>query len=216
MTLDRPLPNKSKSKGVFPMTASPHDISRSGPRTGPWIIGYAVSFALVSAVAAGGYITSAREAAPFWIPIIICTVMIVYTSWQRHRALGTYSRAARLFWRRFVGSAGLMFVSYCVLAYGQSAGWGASAQRVFMTLPMVGFAGMVWAVHYYPLEETDEYLRNQSLRQIAIASFVALIGALVWSAIASSGVGTSGSLGYIVLLWFGGLGIGRLVNEMRP
>lgn len=199
------------------MTDITQGMTASAPRSGPWIIGYVAAIAAAMAAGANGIIDSPGNAWPFWIPIIACAVMIVFTSWRRHRILGSVSGAVRRFWVRMVAFASFMFASYCLLAYGQmAAGWGTRALSIAATMPYAGFAGMIWAAHAYIGDETDEYLRSRAARQLLIASFVALGGAVVWSALATAGAVPAGQIGGIVLLWFAGMGIGRIVNEMRP
>lgn len=199
------------------MTEATRELSQQAPRTGPWIIGYVLSIAAVFAAANAGVVNSPGTAAPFWIPILGCTGMIIYSSWKRHRMLGSLSDAVRKFWRRIVLSTGFMFLSYCLLAFGQMVGnWSEPVLQVVEFLPVLGFAGMIWCVHQYPIDEDDEYLRSQSIRQLLIASFVTVMGALIWSAVAQSGALGSDDIGLVILFWFGGLGIGRLYNELRP
>lgn len=199
------------------MTTAARDIALRAPKSGPWIIGYAASIAITFVAGANGLIAGPRAAIPFWIAILACTGMIIYTSWRRHRMLGTLSKAIKTFWVRIVLSAGFMFASYCLLAYAEMVGqWDDAAIELVAVLPNFGFAGMIWSVHQYWVDEKDEYLRARAARQLLIASFTALIGAAIWSAAATAGMVTPGHIGSVILLWFGGLGIGRLVNELRP
>ncbi len=116
-----------------------------------------------------------------------------------------------------VGSAAFMFASYCLLAFGQMSGrWGEHALTMVALLPFLGFAGMIGSVHRYVADERDEYLRERAYKQIGVASFVALIGSAVWAALATVEIASHGSIGNVILLWFAGLGIGRLLNEMHP
>ena len=82
------------------MTAATRDLVLRAPKTGPWIIGYAVTLGLSFSLFYSGTITDPRIGALVWIPIAICTAMMVWTSWRRHRLLGTVSDAVRAFWRR--------------------------------------------------------------------------------------------------------------------
>lgn len=197
------------------MTAA-RDLYLEAPRTGPWIIGYVVSIGAAFAATRSGAVTPS-QAPWFWIPIAVCTVLIVWTSWRRHRIIGTLSAAVRRFWPRMIASAGFMFLAYCLLAYAQMVGqWSMSAQALVAALPALGFAGMIWCVHQYVLDETDEFLRAQAVRRLLVASFVTLTVSLAWSTIAQLLAVESRPIGLVVLVWFGGLGIGRLFNEMRP
>lgn len=199
------------------MTAATRDLVLSAPKTGPWIIGYAVTLGLSFSLFYSGTITDPRIGALVWIPIAICTAMMVWTSWRRHRLLGTVSDAVRAFWQRFVVSAGFMFGSFCLLGYAQTAGkWGAQAEYVIAILPNLGFLGMVWSVHRYVIDEVDEYLRAQAIRQLLIASFFTLTVVVIWATLANARVLGNGWVGLVLLFWFAGLGVGRLYNELRP
>ncbi len=200
------------------------ELTRQAPRTGPWIIGYIAALGAGAAAVTNGIVTGSAMAAPFWAAMFVCAGMIVYTSWKRHRLLGTLSAAIREFWWRIVPAAGFMFTSFCLLAFAQMRGWDSQTHTVIAVLPILGFAGMVWAIHKYARDEHDEYLRSLAVRQLLIASFVALIGGLVWAVLQKLGLNIapgiglarSGDIGLILLLWFAGLGIGRVVIEQRP
>ena len=79
------------------MSSNSRQVAASTPRTGPWIIGYVISLGVAMAATATGLITEPRYAALFWVPILGCTAMIIFTSWKRHRMLGTLSGAVRRF-----------------------------------------------------------------------------------------------------------------------
>lgn len=199
---------------AFPETS--RELTIAAPKTGPWIIGYVVSLGLSFAATMSGAVTDVRIGALFWIPIAICTGMMIWTSWRRHRLLGAVSEAVRAFWWRFVIAAAFMFASYCLLAAAQAAGWGPVAERMIALLPFAGFLGMVWAVHQYAADERDEYLRSRAVRQMLIASFVALSAAALWDALFTADLVGQTWTSLVVLFWLGGLGIGRLYNETRP
>lgn len=199
------------------MTTATRELALQAPKTGPWIIGYAVTLGLSFALFYSGTITDPAIGALVWIPIAICTAMMVWTSWRRHRLLGTVSDAVRTFWRRFVSSAAFMFGSFCLLAFAQMVGkWGPQAEYVIAILPNLGFFGMVWSIHRYVLDEVDEYLRSQAIRQLLIASFVTLAAVVLWATLANAKVLGNGWVGLVLLFWFAGLGVGRLCNELRP
>jgi hypothetical protein len=187
------------------------------PKTGPWIIGYVLSISATFFVIGRGLVSDPQLAVLFWIPVLVSVAMIVYTSWKRHRLLGTLSGAARKFWRRIVCSSALMFSGYILnaavwQAYGAIRPW----IELSAFLPYIGFAGMIWSVHQYIVDEEDEYLRAQAIRQALTASFVSLIAAAIWGGLAHAHLLPPGWVGFGILLWFGGLGVGRLYVEMRP
>ena len=190
---------------------------RQAPKTGPWIIGYAACVAVSFAVVSGGLVTDTRIGMLSWIPMLLCVGMIVFTSWKRHKLLGTLSSASRAFWRRIVTSSLLMFGGFAVSALLWEQ-WGATARFVSLAglLPYAGFAGMIWSAHQYIVDETDEYLRMQAIRQVLIASAVTLLVAALWGGLANARLLSPGWIGMVILIWFGGMGLGRLYNEMRP
>lgn len=199
------------------MTSATRELSQQAPRTGPWIIAYVVSLGAVNLAVGAGIVTGPASAVPFWVAMLGSTGMMIYTSWKRHRMLGSLSAAVRSFWTRFVISAGVMFLSYCLLAYGQMVGdWSGGALTAVSLMPLLGFVGMIWSVHQYVVDETDGYLRDQAIRQQLIASFVTLIGATAWAGLVQLGLLGAENIGLVVLIWFGGLGLGRLANELRP
>lgn len=193
------------------------ELTRQLPKTGPWIIGYALSVAAAFAATGSGLVTDPRIGWAFWAPMLLCLIMIVYTSWQRHRILGAYSAASRKFWQRLVMSVSLGFAGLII----SGVVWSNSdeitpATRLLGLLPYLGLAGIVWCVHQYIADENDEYLRWQAVRQTLIASSFTLLVAALWGGLAYSSLLPSGWVGVVLLIWLGGLGIGRLYNEMRP
>ncbi len=197
--------------------ATSQDLLRQAPKTGPWIIGYVVSLAVVFGVTGSGLVTDVRIGMLFWVPIIASVVMIIYTSWRRHRSLGTLSAASRTFWLRMVSASILMFAGFAISGLvWQNAGTPTQQMLLLGLIPYVGFIGMIWSVHQYIVDERDEYLRMQAVRQTLIASFTTLSVAALWGGLAYAKLISSGWIGIVILIWFGGLGLGRLYNEMRP
>lgn len=199
------------------MSEATRDLAISAPKTGPWIIGYAITIGLSFILFYSGTITDPQIGALVWIPVVICTAMMVWTSWRRHALLGTVSAAVRVFWRRFVVASAVMFGSFCLLAAVQwLSDWGKDTERMISLLPGIGFLGMIWAVHQYAADETDGYLRSRAIRQMLIASFFALVAAVLWDTAVNGGLIKTTWASLVLLFWFAGLGIGRLYNEMRP
>lgn len=193
------------------------DLAMRAPKTGPWIIGYAVSVGSTFFLISAGIVTDVRVGALLWIPMVVCTVMIVQTSWRRHRLLGTLSAASRVFWRRVTLAAIFAFAGFAISGWlwetvGRQELW----SRLLALLPYAGLAGIVWSVHQYIVDETDEYLRAQAIRQTLIAGFVTLMIASLWGGLGYASLVGPGWVGIILLVWFAGMGIGRLYNELRP
>lgn len=192
------------------------ELTRQSPKTGPWIIGYAISVAAAFAITGSGLITNPAIGMMLWIPVAICLGMIVYTSWRRHRIVGTVSPASRKFWRRLVAAVALGFVGLAVSGVVWTQyGYDASGTNLLGMLPYLGLVGIVWCIHQYIADEDDEYLRWQAVRQTLIAGCITLIIAALWGGLAYSGLLPAGWVGMTLLIWLGGLGIGQLYNEMR-
>lgn len=193
------------------------DLAMRAPKTGPWIIGYAASVGTTFFLTSSGIVTDVRAGALLWLPMAICAVMIVVSSWRRHRLLGTLSTASRAFWRRIISAAILAFSGFAISGWlweivGRQELW----SRLLALLPYAGLAGIVWSVHQYIVDETDEYLRAQSIRQTLIAGFFTLMVASLWGGLGYTGLVGPGWVGIVLLIWFGGMGVGRLYNELRP
>jgi hypothetical protein len=196
--------------------SSSQELVRQAPKTGIWIIGYAVSTAVTFMAVSYNLVTSTATKQLFWIPMVLCVVMIIYTSWRRHRLLGTLSSASRTFWRRIVFAAVFAFAGFAVSAIiWQNFGFDRPGINLLGLLPYLGFAGMIWAVHQYLLDESDEYLRAQAIRQVLIASFVTLMLCALWGGLNYAQLLPAGSTGQAILLWFAAMGIGRTFIEMR-
>jgi hypothetical protein len=196
--------------------ATSQELVRQAPKTGMWIIGYALSAATAFLTASYGLVTSTAIKQLFWIPMLLCAVMIIVTSWRRHRLLGTLSNASLTYWRRIVTASCFAFAGFAVSAIlWQNFGDDQPGLNLLGLLPYLGFAGMVWAVHQYIVDESDEYLRTQSIRQVLIASFITLMLCIIWGGLNYAQILPAGSTGMALLLWFAAMGIGRSYIETR-
>ena len=193
------------------------ELALRAPKTGPWIIGYAASVGTALFLTSAGLITDMRIGALLWIPMTLCIAMVVHTSWRRNRLFGTLSTASRVFWRRIVTASLFTFAGFAVSgAAWEMVGRQELWSRLLALLPYAGFAGIIWSVHQYIIDEADEYLRAQAIRQTLIAGFFTLMVASIWGGFGYTGLVGPGWVGIVILIWFGGMGIGRLCNELRP
>lgn len=193
------------------------ELALRAPKTGPWIIGYAASVGTALFLTSSGLITDLRIGALLWLPMLVCLVMIVQTSWRRHRLFGTLSAASRIFWRRILIASLFAFAGFAISGtVWESIGRDALWSKLLALLPYAGFAGIVWCVHQYIRDESDEYLRAQAVRQTLVAGFFTLIVASLWGGLGYAGLVGPGWVGIVLLIWFAGLGVGRLCNELRP
>lgn len=76
-------------------------------------------------------------------------------------------------------------------------------------LPVIGFFG---AIGRYLVEEHDEYLRDQMVRQALIATGIAMAVATAWGFLENFGLVPHVYAYAAAIVWFAGLGVGACVN----
>ncbi|MDP9086063.1 MAG: hypothetical protein M3N02_04755 [Pseudomonadota bacterium] len=81
-------------------------------------------------------------------------------------------------------------------------------------LPGIAVTGVFWAIGRLLVEETDEYQRMLLVRQSLVASAFALSIATVWGFLENARLVGHVDAFYVAILWFIGLGVGRLVNRL--
>lgn len=91
------------------------------------------------------------------------------------------------------------------------SGIAAYAAAILPALPIIGIFA---AMGRYLAEEQDEYVRALMVRQTLWASGFALSGATVWGFLESFDLVGHVDAYYIVILWFGGLGLGACINRL--
>lgn len=81
-------------------------------------------------------------------------------------------------------------------------------------LPAIAVSGYFWLMGRYLVEETDEYLRMLQIRQLLIATAIALTAATIWGFLEGFEL-VPHLVGYAwPIVYFGGLGAGACVNRM--
>jgi hypothetical protein len=81
-------------------------------------------------------------------------------------------------------------------------------------LPALPIIGIFAAIGRYLVEEQDEYVRMLMVRQTLWAGGFALSAVTVWGFLESFDMVGHVDAYYAQLLWFGGLGLGGLVNKL--
>lgn len=86
---------------------------------------------------------------------------------------------------------------------------------VVAVLPALAVSGFFWAMARYLVEETDEYLRLLQVRQLLVATGIALTAATIWGFLEGFDL-----VHHLVayawpIVWFGGLGLGACVNRLN-
>ena len=92
---------------------------------------------------------------------------------------------------------------------------GGPVAYVAAVLPALPIIGVFVAVGRYLVEETDEYLRDQFIRQALIASGFALSIATAWGFLENFDLVPHVYAYYAAILWFAGLGLGACVNKFQ-
>jgi hypothetical protein len=106
-------------------------------------------------------------------------------------------------------------VFLCGAVYGFNhkllAGPAAYVAAILPALPIIGIFG---AIGRYLIEEQDEYVRMLMVRQTLFASGFSLSLATIWGFLESVELVRHVEAYNVAILWFGGLGVGSLVNKL--
>ena len=81
-------------------------------------------------------------------------------------------------------------------------------------LPALPIIGIFAAIGRYLVDEQDEYVRMLMVRQTLWASGFALSAATIWGFLESFDLVGHVESYYVAVLWFGGLGLGGLINRL--
>lgn len=87
-----------------------------------------------------------------------------------------------------------------------------SGRFVLALFPALPIIGIFFAMGRYLLEEQDEYVRMLMIRQTLFATGFALSAATIWGFLKSFDLVDRVDGYWIVIVWFAGLGLGRLIN----
>ncbi len=93
-------------------------------------------------------------------------------------------------------------------------GIGGPLAWVVALLPGLCVASVFWAIGHLLVEEKDEYLRSLMVRQMLIASGIALVLATIYGFLENYGLVPHVPAFYLSVLFFAGLGVGSLVNRL--
>lgn len=81
-------------------------------------------------------------------------------------------------------------------------------------LPALAVSGFFWLMARYLFEETDEYLRVVQVRQLLLASGIALTAATIWGFLEGFDLVPHIAAYAWPIVWFGGLGIGACLESV--
>ncbi|WP_419808736.1 hypothetical protein [Sphingomonas sp.] len=80
--------------------------------------------------------------------------------------------------------------------------------------PAVPVIGFFVTIGRYLVEESDEYLRDQMVRQALIATGLAMAIATAWGFLENFGLVRHVDAYYVAVVWFAGLGLGACINGL--
>lgn len=81
-------------------------------------------------------------------------------------------------------------------------------------LPAIPVSGFFWMMGRYLLEENDEYLRMLQIRQLLIATGIALTAATIWGFLEGFGLLPHLAAYSWAIVWLGGLIVGAAINTL--
>ena len=149
------------------------------------------------------------------VPVVALAWML--RQWRRqHRLEGGMSAAQRAYMRRFFPLMGL----YVVILFGaiwlDKAVAPAGPLAVLLAiLPALPLIGVVWAIGRLIVEETDEYQRSLTVRQVVVATGFMLAVTSVWGFLETFGQVPHLPMYWAFIIWCAGLGVGSFVNELK-
>lgn len=80
--------------------------------------------------------------------------------------------------------------------------------------PALAVIGFFVTIGRYLIEERDEYLRDQMVRQALIATGLAMAVATAWGFLENFGLVPHVPAYAVAIVWFAGLGLGACVNKL--
>ncbi|MFZ5749378.1 MAG: hypothetical protein ACOY45_17180 [Pseudomonadota bacterium] len=123
--------------------------------------------------------------------------------------------------RRYTMSVLLLMTGYVFILFGVISfavrnplplqGWPGYILGVLPALPVIG---VFFVIGRYLVEEQDEYLRMQFVRQALVATGFALSIATAWGFLENFGLVPHVYAYYAAILWFAGLGVGACWNKI--
>jgi hypothetical protein len=81
-------------------------------------------------------------------------------------------------------------------------------------LPGLCVASVFWAIGRLLIEEQDEYLRSLLVRQMLVATGLTMVIATIYGFLENYGLVGHIDAFYLTVLFFGGLGVGSIVNRL--
>ncbi|MEL6706900.1 MAG: hypothetical protein AAFP79_01360 [Pseudomonadota bacterium] len=124
--------------------------------------------------------------------------------------------AQRRYIKRVAVSTSLYLASFAALTLTEgNAEIPRAARFALAVLTGLAVSGVFWAIARLIIEETDEFLRMLTIRQVLIASAIALSAASIWGFLEAADFVPHLDAYWIAVVWFVGLFVGALVNRIE-
>ena len=191
------------------------DQSPPTPKVGIAVFAYVAT--LLGAIAAISYWN--LRGLPLVIAILLpvaALVWMIVASRAARRFCGPPSVAQKAYTRRFIPlMLGYVVFLFAAVWLGKHYHPTGIAGIVLAILPSLPLLGVVWAMGRLIVDETDEYQRSLSVRQMMIATGFMLSITSIWGFLESADQVPHLPLYWAFILWSAGLAVGSLVNEFK-
>lgn len=122
--------------------------------------------------------------------------------------------------RRYVWRVAAAMAAYIVTLFAaeiliEDRGLAGPLAWMIALLPGLCVASVFWAIGRLLIEETDEYLRSLMVRQMLVATGIAMVGATIYGFLETYGLVPHVAAFYLAILFFAGLGVGSLLNWLQ-
>ena len=120
----------------------------------------------------------------------------------------------RYVWRIMAAMAAYLVTLFAAEILIDDRGLAGPLAWVVALLPGLCVAAVFWAIGRLLIEEQDEYIRSLLVRQMLIASGLALVVATIYGFLENYGLVPHVAAFYLSIVFFFGLGVGSLVNRL--
>ena len=124
------------------------------------------------------------------------------------------AKTNRRFLFRLAGAAIVLILALEMARYLTGAGLTGPYVWALALLPGLAMAGMFYAYCMLIIEQKDEFLRMLVVRQLIIASAIALSFATIWGFLEEFGLVAHIYTYYVAVVWLVGFALGGLVNRI--
>jgi hypothetical protein len=150
------------------------------------------------------------------VPLLALVWMLVRARRYRRESGCAPSPAHRAYLRRFFPLMGLyVVILFSAVWLNKAAAPSGPLAVVLAILPALPLIGVVWAFGRLIVEETDEYQRSLTVRQVLVATGFMLAVTSVWGFLETFEQVPHLPMYWAFIIWCAGLGVGSLVNEMK-